>query len=145
MKDLRIRLIRNKEELEKVHKIREIVFIKGQDVPREIEIDKHEDVSKHIIVFYKEKPIGCARIRLLKDKSKLERIAVLEKYRKKGIGKEILRYMVRYSKRKGYNKIIMHAQCHALSFYEKSGFEICSKEFYEAEIKHVKMKYKHKK
>lgn len=142
MKDIKVRLIKNKKELNQVHKIRNAVFIKEQKVSKEIEYDKHENSAKHIIAFYKNIPAGCARIRLLKGNknlAKLERIAVLKKYRKKCIGKALLKYMISYSKRKKTKEIMMHAQHYALPFYKKCGFKPRGKIFYEADIKHIEM------
>ena len=78
-KNLKVRLIKNKKELGKVLKMREIVFIKEQNVPKDVEKDKLDKVAKHVIVLYKNKPIGCARIRFIGKKAKLERIAILKK------------------------------------------------------------------
>ena len=79
VKDLRIRLIRDKKEFEQVLKIREQVFVKEQDVPKDMECDEYEHDSKHVIVLFKDKPIGCARIRFIDKKARLERIALLKK------------------------------------------------------------------
>ena len=111
MKDIKVRLVKNKKELNIVHKIRETVFIKEQKVSKDIEYDEHETSAKHIIAFYKDIPAGCARIRFLrknkdknkkdnKSKAKLERIAVLKRYRGKSVGKALLKYMISYSKRR---------------------------------------------
>jgi ElaA protein len=37
-------------------------------------------------------------------------------------------------------KLVLHSQCHAIGFYEKFGFEVCSEEFMEEGILHVEMK-----
>ena len=83
MTGLKIRLIKNKEELQQVLRIRNIVFVRGQKVSKQKEIDGFDDNAKHVIVLYKNYPIGCARIRLIGKEAKLERIALLNKYRGK--------------------------------------------------------------
>jgi len=140
MKDLKVRLIKNKRELDDVLKIREIVFIKGQNCPRECEMDGLENKAKHVIVKYRGKTIGCARVRFLENKAKLERIALLEDYRGKGFGREIMNYLIRYCKRKKVEEIFLHSQSYVKKFYEKCGFKPRGKPFLEAGIKHIEMR-----
>jgi len=142
MEDLKVRLIKNKEELDVVHKIREIVFIDEQKVPRKLEYDEYEDSSEHIIASYGEKAVGAGRIRIKKDgRIKLERIAVLKEYRGKNIGKAIMDFMVNYSKKKTPKEIYLHGQLYAIKFYEKCGFKVRGEPFGEAGIEHIEMYY----
>jgi predicted GNAT family N-acyltransferase len=105
MKNLKIRLVKNKEELDAVFKIRKTVFVKEQNVPVSLEIEGYEKKSKHVIILLQGKPIGCSRIRTIGKKIKLERIAVLKKYRNKGIGKRLIKYLINYSKKENPEKI----------------------------------------
>ena len=139
MKGLKIRLIKNKKELYQVFKIREIVFIKGQNVPKRMERDKFDNSSKHIIAISKNKPIGCARIRFVHGKAKLERIAVLKNYRGKGFGKMIVNYMINYCKNKNIKDVVMNSQYYLKDYYRKFWFKPVGKPFMEAGIKHIKM------
>lgn len=126
-------------ELKKVLEIRKTVFIEGQNVPEEIEYDGLEDVSEHIIVILDNKPIGCARIRYIGKTAKLERIAILEEYRGKGYGKELVIFMAEHAAKKA-DQLIMHAQYYLLEFYKSIGFEPYGEKFLEAGIEHIKMK-----
>lgn len=139
MSDLKIRLIKNSSEYNDIVKIRTIVFVKEQKVPRDIEMDEHENTSKHFIAFYRGKPVGCGRLRFTEGKAKLERIAVLKRYRNKGFGTQILMYIVNYAKRKNSKEIYIHAQYYLKDYYKKLGFRPVGKIFYEAGIKHIKM------
>jgi len=139
MRDLKVRLIKNKKELDEVLKIREVVFIKGQNCPRECEMDGLENEARHVIVKYKGKVIGCARIRFLENKAKLERIALLKDYRGKGFGREIMNYLIKYCRRKKVEEIFLHSQLYVKKFYEKFGFKPRGKSFLEAGIKHIEM------
>lgn len=139
MKDLKIRLVKNSSEYNQIVKIRTVVFVKEQKVPRDIEMDEHENTSKHVIAFYGKKAVGCGRLRFLKGKAKLERIAVLKRYRNKDFGTRILMYMVNYAKRKNPKEIYMHAQYYLRDYYKKLGFRPVGKIFYEAGIKHIEM------
>lgn len=139
MEKIKIRLVKNKKELENIFKIREIVFIKEQKVAENIEKDKFDRTAKHFILLYKNKPVGCARIRFVDRKAKLERIAVLKSSRGKGFGKMIVNYMVNYCKNKNVKEIVMNSQYYLKDYYKKFGFKPRGKTFMEAGIKHIEM------
>ena len=139
MDKLEIRPIKNKRELEQVIEIRKQVFVKGQDVPLDLEVDGLDTKADHMIVYFNDLPIGCARIRTNDDIAKLERIAILEEYRNRGFGKQLTRYLINYCKNKDYKEIYMHSQTYVSDFYKKFGFRKQGKTFFEASIKHVEM------
>jgi len=136
MKRLKIRLIKNKKELNSILRIRETVFIKGQNVPVSRERDGLEDEAKHVIVLLRGKPIGCARVRFIDGKSKLERIALLPKYQRKGFGKKLMAYLISYSKRHKVKEIYLHGQCRIQKFYEDAGFKTRGKVFMDGGMRH---------
>ena len=134
-----VRMARTRGDLERAFSVREEVFIKGQRVPRGIEMDGREGEARHFLAYYRGRLAGCARIRFMGKRAKLERIAVLGRYRKRGLGKAITAHMVRYARRQGAKEALMHAQCHAGSFYEKCGFTPRGGIFLEAGMEHRKM------
>ena len=137
--NLKTRLVKNKKDLKNVFNIRKIIFIKEQGVNREIERDKFDNIAKHVIVLLKNKPIGCARIRFVGKKAKLERIAILKKHRGKGFGKLIVNYLIEYCKNKNVKGIYMNSQYYLKGYYGRLGFKPKGKTFMEAGIKHIKM------
>ena len=139
MKSIKIKLVKNNNELNQVYKIREIIFSREQGVSRNLERDIFDGVAKHVIVLSKNNPIGCARMRFVNGKAKLERIALLKNYRGKGIGKKVIDYLIKYSKTKKVKKIFMNSQYYLKNYYTKFGFEPIGKPFMEAGIKYIKM------
>ena len=137
-----VRMVRSRRDLERAFRLREEIFIRGQRVPRGIEMDGREGEAKHFLAYYRGRLAGCARIRFMGKRAKLERIAVLGRYRKRGLGKAMTAHMVRYARRMGAKEALMHAQCHAGNFYEKCGFEPRGEVFIEAGMKHRKMMMK---
>ncbi len=140
MGSIQIRLIKNYEEFLDVLKIREKVFIKGQEVPRDIEIDGLDEAADHVIVLFNKKPVGCARLRFIDKKAKLERIAILEGFRRKGIGKKLTEFLIEYCKKQGVDQIVIHAQYYLYDFYRAFGFRPFGRKFTEAGIKHIEMR-----
>ncbi|MBI3035577.1 GNAT family N-acetyltransferase [Candidatus Woesearchaeota archaeon] len=144
MNNIKVRLAKNKKELMMVFKIRKIVFIKEQNVSKNIERDEFDKTAKHFALYYKNRPVGCARIRFINRKAKLERIAVLKEYRGKGFGKIIVDYLIKYCKKKKMKKIFMNAQYYLKDYYKKLGFKPKGIIFEEAGIKHIKMYFGNK-
>ncbi len=139
MDKITVKIAKTPLDIKKAYGVRELVFMEEQGVSREEEMDEFDGAATHIIAYYDDEVAGCARIRFLGNKSKLERIAVLLRFRKKGIGKKIVDFLVAYSKEKGATEAVMHAQIYANDFYVKCGFKPRGEEFMEANIRHVEM------
>ena len=136
--NLKIQLVKTKKEYEDILEIRKKVFVEEQNVPLNIEIE-HEEDSKHVICFIDQLAVGTGRWRKTKNGMKLERFAVLTDFRNKGIGKEIVNFIL--SEISSNNTIYLHAQEAVVNFYKKLGFKVSGKKFYEADILHSKMIY----
>ena len=136
--NLKIQLVKTKKEYKDILEIRKKVFIEEQNVPFNIEIE-HEEDSKHVICFIDQLAVGTGRWRKTKNGIKLERFAVLTDFRNKGIGKEIVNFIL--SEISSNNTIYLHAQEAVVNFYKKLGFKVSGKKFYEADILHSKMIY----
>ena len=116
--------------------IRYEVFVGEQNVPEELEIDGLDGEAKHVLAYVDALPIGTGR--MLND-GHIGRVAVLKKYRGLGIGKLIMKELIKWAQDMNLEKILLSSQCHAHSFYLDLGF-VCVGEIYkEAGIDHIKM------
>ena len=116
--------------------IRYEVFVEEQNVPEELEIDGLDNEAKHVLAFVDGVTIGTGRI--LSD-GHIGRVAVLEKHRSFGIGKLIMKELVKWAQDMSLEKVWLSSQWHAHSFYLDLGF-VCVGEIYkEAGIDHIKM------
>ena len=70
----------------------------------------------------------------------LGRMAVLKEYRNKGIGGTLIEKAVITAKLNQLSAINISAQCHAIDFYKKFGFEVISDIYLDADIPHRDMK-----
>ncbi|MEE8479155.1 MAG: GNAT family N-acetyltransferase [Candidatus Neomarinimicrobiota bacterium] len=134
---IEIKQILSKEEFEQAYAIRRQVFCIEQNVSKEIEMDEFDDVSIHILAYIKGKPVGTARWRFTEEGVKIERFAVLKKYRHEGVGEELVKYTL--DKLNEIKFIYLNAQESVIKFYEKFGFEVVGNRFYEADMPHKKM------
>ena len=116
--------------------IRYKVFVDEQNVPEELEIDGLDGEAKHVLTFVDEGPIGTGRI--LSD-GHVGRVAVLKNFRGLGIGKSIMKELIKCAQDLNLEKVWLSSQWHAHSFYLDLGF-VCVGEIYkEAGIDHIKM------
>jgi predicted GNAT family N-acyltransferase len=131
--------IENAEQMRHSHDIRRRVFIEEQHVPEEIEMDEDDAHAFHALAILDGKPVGCGRYVAHGDEVKIGRMAVLPNLRTHGIGREILLYLMRIARERGYRRAVLHAQMTAEGFYLKNGYAPVGEVFEEAGIAHRKM------
>jgi predicted GNAT family N-acyltransferase len=130
--------IQSAQEMEQAFEIRRIVFVIGQQCAPDEEYDEYEKTCRHFLAKIQGIQAGTCRIRETSFGIKLERFAVLEHFRGQNIGAALVENCLQ--KIQGtHEKVYLHAQEHALKFYEKFGFQAVGERFYEANIPHFKM------
>jgi len=130
----------NKTLAEKALAIRHKVFVIEQGVDPVLEY-QHDEEAQHYILSMGKKAIGTARWREIDGQIKLERFAVLPRFRSKGFGKIILLEIL-IDTLPLLKPIYLHSQLKAVRFYERNGFVIEGEMFIEAGIEHYTMVYK---
>ena len=135
--------INDQSDKKKAFEIRNLVFCEEQKVSKKIEFDGLDQFCDHYLAKINEVPIGTARVREEKKGIfKIERMAVLKEYRKKGVGKAIIKEILKhYLNLNKLNNLILNSQIEAKDFYKKFGFVEVGEEFIEANIIHKKMIY----
>ena len=134
---IEVRKVTDAADLEKVFAVRRQVFVVEQNCPPELEWE-HEEESNHFLATVDGEPAGACRWRKTANGYKLERFAVLKKFRGIGIGQELVKAVLNDLPKDGA-LIYLHAQIQAISLYEKFAFQKTGPEFEEAGIKHYKM------
>ncbi|CAN7297364.1 GNAT family N-acetyltransferase [Peribacillus frigoritolerans] len=134
--------ITNENDLKIAFHIRKEVFVEEQGFLLEFEFDEFDTLnalSEHILVYYNEKPVGTGRLRVVDGLGKLERICILEPYRKFGLGKIILKTLEDIAKEQGITQVKLHGQTQAEGFYKKLGYRTSSDVFMEDGGPHLLM------
>ncbi len=134
--------IADKKLIDDALTIRKEVFIKGQNIKEEDEIDGHDfDLNKlHYVLYKDEKPIATIRVWINENTAILQRFSVLPEYRGKGLGRELLTLVIKnLLNNSKITKIEFHAQSYLKDFYQRMGFTCVGDEFDECGIKHISM------
>jgi len=137
MSKVEVKKVADPAELEKVFAIRREVFVGEQNCPPELEWE-HEDESTHFLATVDGEPAGAARWRKTDKGYKLERFAVLGKFRGHGVGQALVQTVLD-DLPEDATYVYMHAQIQAVSLYERFGFVKTGSQFEEAGIQHFKM------
>lgn len=134
-------------DLEACFRVRKEVFVGEQGVPEEIEYDAHDATAVHVLAVRADGvPLGTGR--LLVGEAAVEhhgddpsvgslgRLAVTREARGRGIGAALVRALEDAARARGLSAMDLHAQSHALRFYERLGYTAYGPEFEEAGISH---------
>ena len=140
---IRVKKVENETELQEAYKIREIVFIGEQECPVDEEFDGFDDDSTHFVAYQEGKPVGCCRYRTTEKGVKLERFAVLQELRGKGVGKRLVQTALGHIEASDLPKgtlLYLHAQVPAMALYSRFGFDKIGDMFSEAGLDHYEMR-----
>jgi predicted GNAT family N-acyltransferase len=139
---VQVEKITRDDQLKSAYSIRHQVFVVEQKVDPEMEYDEFENISKHFIAYCDDKAVGTARWRVTPNGVKLERFAVLEEMRGKGVGQALVEAVledISDNPDAAGMKKYLHSQLSAVPLYLKFGFEKVGDIFEECNIMHYKM------
>lgn len=137
---IEIQKITNQADLERAWALRKQVFVVEQACPEELEWE-YEEESIHFMALHADEVVGTARWRRTEKGIKLERFAVDNRFRKKGIGSALVKAVLEDLPEQSV-EIYLHAQIQAAGLYAANGFIEVGEHFDEAGIEHVKMVYR---
>ena len=126
------------EGLAALRAVRETVFVQEQNVPIEEEWDVLDPACVHVIARALDgTPIGTGR---LTPEHKIGRMAVLPRWRGKGVGDALLLALIEQAYQRGWREVALNAQVSAIDFYLRHGFVPYGERFWEAGIEHQAMR-----
>jgi predicted GNAT family N-acyltransferase len=125
------------EDLPAVLALRHEVFVVGQGVPAELELDELDAVADHAVALVDGAVVGTGR---LLPSATIGRMAVAETARGLGIGAAVLECLEERARERGFGMVELHAQVHAAGFYDKAGYSPYGEVFLEAGIEHQSMR-----
>ena len=103
--------------------VRSIVFVGEQGCPFREEFDGLDAGAIHVLgVDANGEPVAAARLRDVDGWAKLERIALVESVRGRGLGHALVEFLLGVARDHGFRRFKMHAQLHLEAFYAQHGF-----------------------
>jgi predicted GNAT family N-acyltransferase len=113
----------------KVFALRAAVFMSEQDCPYDEEFDGNDYCATHILGLVDGVPAAALRLRYFAEFAKMERLAVMPKYRRTYLPKIVVDTGIEIVRRKGYRNLYGHAQKRLLRFWSKFGLKPLGKNF----------------
>jgi predicted GNAT family N-acyltransferase len=115
------------DHLAKVFAIRAAVYMSEQNCPYDEEYDGNDFTCTHILGFVDGQPAAVLRIRYFADFVKIERLAVLPRFRGSRIAFAVVEHALSLVRRKGYRTAYGHAQKKIVAFWSRFGFKPMAK------------------
>jgi predicted GNAT family N-acyltransferase len=116
---LGITVVHRLDDLLKVMSIRSSTYI---GFPYAEGFDGNDLTATHLLGYVGNEPAGCIRIRYFADFAKLERLAVVERFRDTRLVFQLIRAAIAFCQAKGYRKFYGHAEPRVLKLWERFGF-----------------------
>ena len=111
------------DDVEKALAIRAAVFLVEQNCPYAEEFDGNDRSATHFVGYVDDEPAATMRVRYFADFAKIERLAVLPRFRRTLIAKELVDTAFNFCRRKGYRKVYGQAEKHLVKFWSRFGFQ----------------------
>ena len=108
------------------------------------EQDLHGEESQAHLVAVDEKGqvIGCVLVAFTGTHAKARQLAVDERWRKKGIGRELMRQAESLARERKHDMLMLHGRVVSAPFFERLGYSVVSEEFTEVTIPHIRLEKK---
>ncbi|MFF7975496.1 GNAT family N-acetyltransferase [Streptomyces sp. NPDC007905] len=146
-----VRIAEDPADREACFAVRKEVFVVEQGVPQDVEYDAYDAVAVHVLAVREDGvPLGTGRLlhgeaaaaKTGGDASvgSLGRLAVAQAARGLGVGVALVRAIEEAARARDLAAVDLHAQTHALGFYERLGYEAYGPEFPDAGIPHRAMR-----
>lgn len=135
------RLAESRDDVRLCLRLRWTVFVEEQGVRPSLEVDEHDAAGAvHALALVDGVPAGAGRFIFVEPGvAKIQRMAVVDDVRGKGVGAALLRFLEDESRSRGARRFTLGAQTQARAFYEKQGYAAVGDVFDDAGIPHVRM------
>lgn len=146
-----VRVAEDPADREACFAVRKEVFVAEQQVPEDLEYDAYDAGALHVLAVREDgEPIGAGRLLYGEAAAaktggdpgvgSLGRLAVLKSARGLGAGIALVQGIEDAARARGLTAVDLHAQTHALGFYERLGYAAYGPEYLEAGIPHQAMR-----
>tara|TARA_Y100000590_G_C15692689_1_gene1004022 strand:- start:559 stop:984 length:426 start_codon:yes stop_codon:yes gene_type:complete len=135
-----VRLLKKLNSTEnEIREIRKVVFNDEMNIPESCLFDEFDETSEQFLIKNNEITIGTLRLRKENDAIKLERMAILPKFRKMSFGLRTIDEVKKYCMTKNESKIFLDSIYDVRGFYRKCGFGEIGTVFERVGLPHIRM------
>ncbi len=135
-----IRPAQSAVEVDAAMELRKRVFCDEQGVSLDSERDGRDGRDAlHLVAAAGGRILGTCRVIVAGRTATLSRMAIERDERGSGIGRALLRAAHLHARHEKARRVVLHAQLHALGFYEAEGYAPRGPIFMEEGIEHVAM------
>lgn len=120
---LEARVAATPDDIQRVFALRAAVFMTEQLCPYDEEFDGNDYCATHLLGLVDGEPGAVLRIRYFASFAKIERLAVLARFRRTLIAKTVVETGIAICRRKGYTTLYGQAQKRLVKFWSRFGFE----------------------
>jgi predicted GNAT family N-acyltransferase len=114
-------VVRTLDDFLRVAAVRSMVYLGEQDCPFDEEFDGNDFCAMHILGWVEKEPAASLRVRFFADFAKVERLAVIERFRQSPIAFRIVRFALNIIARKGFPQAYGHARVGLEEFWARFG------------------------
>ncbi|OII69180.1 MULTISPECIES: GNAT family N-acetyltransferase [unclassified Streptomyces] len=152
MSPFAVRVAAGEADREAAFAVRRAVFVVEQGVPEDLEYDAYDATAVHVLAVRGDDGTALGTGRLLhgpdaasrtggaEGVGSLGRLAVTRAARGLGVGAALVRGIEDAARSCGLTAVDLHAQTHALGFYERLGYVAYGGEFLDAGMPHRAMR-----
>lgn len=117
-----IKVVHDAEELLKVRTVRAATYLAEQNTPYSEDVDGNDFSATHLLGYVGEEPAGCIRIRYFAGFVKLERLAVLSRFRRTRLALSLVKAAIEFARMKGYVRFYGQAEAEVIKLWAHFGF-----------------------
>ena len=134
-----LKLSFNDNDFSIIMHIRKTVFTNEIGVSESELFDEYDEYCDHFIIFDGKNVVGSVRFVSFGKTIKLERMAILQEFRRKNYGKNAILQLREFYNSLGYAQIFLDSIYSVMGFYKKCGFLGQGEIFRRVGIDHIRM------
>lgn len=117
-----VKVVHTMDELQQVLAVRAVSYIGEQEIPYDEDADGNDLTCTHLIGYVGREPAGCIRLRYFSAFVKIERLAVLPRFRRSRLAFRLVEAAIAFGRKKGYERFYGQAEESVIPLWRRFGF-----------------------